>query len=68
MNILTDPQRVHDHAQTVRHIEIAKALIERCPATGVRFGTRKARGRSQLLIDLYALGERHPIIAEGGTL
>lgn len=67
MNILTDPQRVHDHAQTVRHIEVAKTLIERCPETGVRFGTRKARGRAQRLMDLYSLGERHPLIA-GGTL
>lgn len=68
MNILTDPQRVHDHAQTVRHIQVAKTLIARCPETGNRFGTRKARGRCQRLLDLYALGARHPIIAEGGTL
>jgi hypothetical protein len=68
MNILTDPQRVHDHAQTVRHIQVAKTLIERCPETGNRFGTRKARGRCQRLLDLYALGARHPMISEGGTL
>lgn len=68
MNILTDPMRVHDGAQLVRHVGVAKTLLERCPETGQRLGSRKARGRCQRLLDLYALGARHPIIAEGGTL
>lgn len=68
MNILTDPVRVHDGAQLVRHVRVAKTLIERNPDTGERCGTRNARGRCQRLLDLYALGARHPIIAEGGTL
>lgn len=68
MNILTDPVSVHDGAQLVRHVRVAKTLIERCPETGKRLGTRKAIGRCQRILDLYALGARHPIIAEGGTL
>ncbi len=68
MNILTDPVRVHDGAQLVRHVRVAKTLIERCPETGQRVGSRKLRGRCQRMLDLYALGTLHPIIAEGGTL
>jgi hypothetical protein len=62
MNILTDPKAVFDAGQAVRHVGVAKYLVERRPVTGERVGSRKARGRTQTLMDLYALGHRHPVM------
>jgi hypothetical protein len=63
MEVLNDPLRVHDMAQAIRHRNIAKVLAERCPQTGERIGSPKLRGNAQRLMDMHALGSRHPILA-----
>lgn len=63
MQVITDPLTVHDHGQAMRHLRIAKTLCERCPQTGQRLGSRKLRGNAQRLMDIHALGSRHPILA-----
>jgi len=63
MEIVTDPLTIHDHAQAMRHLRIARVLCERCPQTGERLGSAKLRGNAQRLMDIHALGSRHPMIA-----
>ena len=60
MIAVNDPKEAFDLAQIQRHAQVARMLVERDPTTGARLGTRKARGRCQLLMDMYHLGHRHP--------
>lgn len=63
MQAINDPLTVHDHGQAIRHLKIARLLCERCPNTGQRLGSAKLRGNAQRLMDIHALGSRHPILA-----
>lgn len=67
MEVITNPLRVHDMAQAIRHRNIAKVLAERCPQTGERLGPAKLRGNAQRLMDMYAIGTAHPLIWNGGA-
>ncbi len=67
MTANNDMLALHDHGQAVRHLAVAKTLIERCPITGERLGNRRLRGNAQRLLDIYAIGTRHPLIWTGGA-
>jgi len=69
MTANNDPFTLHDHGQAIRHLGVAKILIERCPVTGQRVGSRRARGNAGYLVNMYTIRTSQNVgwYAEGGA-